>query len=61
MREHERMLVNLEELRSQRLTQEEEEVLDQFESFRIQHPIRLSSLELSPEELLLPMGSEQEI
>lgn len=40
----ERALANLEELRSLRLTQEEEEVLDQFESFRREHPFHLSSL-----------------
>lgn len=61
MREQELMLARLEELRSLRLTQEEEEVLDQFESFRSEHPFRLSRLELSPEELILPMDSVQEI
>lgn len=40
----EKALANLEELRSVRLTREEEEVLDQFESFRSEHPFNLSSL-----------------
>lgn len=40
----ERALAQLEELRSVQLTKEEEDVLDQFESFRSEHPLHLSSL-----------------
>lgn len=39
------MLAVLEELRSVPLTPEDERILDEFESFRRQHPFRLGSLE----------------
>jgi len=39
------MLAVLEELRSVPLTPEDERILDDFESFRRQHPFRLGSLE----------------
>lgn len=42
--EQQRALAALEELRSMRLTPEEEGVLDQLETFRREHPIRFSSL-----------------
>lgn len=41
----ERALAALAELRSVPLTSEEEEVLDQFEDFQREHPIRFSSLD----------------
>src|SRR5262245_4136581 len=37
-------LAALDELRSMKLTKEEEAVLDGFETFRREHPIRLASL-----------------
>lgn len=42
--EQARALAGLEQLRSVSLTREEEDVLDQFEDFRREHPFRLSSL-----------------
>ena len=42
--EQQRALAALAELRSVQLTPEEEEVLDQLEAFRREHPIRFSSL-----------------
>jgi hypothetical protein len=39
------MLAVLEELRSIPFTSEDERILDEFESFRRQHPFRLGSLE----------------
>lgn len=42
--EQQRALAALAELRSVPLTPEEEEVFDQFEAFRREHPIRFSSL-----------------
>ena len=42
--EQARALAALQQLRSASLTREEEEVLDQFEDFRREHPFRLSSL-----------------
>lgn len=38
-------LAVLEEIRSAALTQEEEEILDGFETFRREHPFRLISLD----------------
>lgn len=42
--EQKRALAVLAELRAVQLTPEEEEVLDQFEAFQREHPIRFSSL-----------------
>ncbi|HEY2738471.1 MAG TPA: hypothetical protein VGK45_08705 [Thermoanaerobaculia bacterium] len=39
-----RMLAAIAELRSVQLTQEEEELLNGFETFRIEHPLHLASL-----------------
>ena len=39
-----RMLMTLTELRSVQLTREEQEILDEFETFRNEHPVRLTSL-----------------